>query len=121
MDEMTALGLLEIVFLVAVVMVCLVWRARQQLTLFVLRIDQGRIQYIKGRLPRRLLVDIADVADRDRVNDLVVICRIEDGRSVLSFQGTYNAGMVQVLRNLVGEYPLMRLKQAPRVKPASRG
>lgn len=93
-----------------------VWRATRQLTLFVLRVEHGRITAVKGRMPRRLLNDIADAIRQERRTELRILCRIEQGAARIAVYGDTNPGFEQLLRNLVGEYPLPRLKQAPRAR-----
>lgn len=112
--RMTADGFLLTLLGIAGCLGFLVWRARQQLTLFIIRIERGRIIGIKGRIPRRLLGDIADVARQERCEETRVICRLDDGAAQLSIYGDTNPGFEQMLRNLLGEYPVARLKQAPR-------
>jgi hypothetical protein len=110
------MGIAELVLVMLVVAASvslLVWRARRNLTLFVIRVDRGRIDYVKGRIPRRLLTDVVDVAATEKVGSWIVTCRIESGEARLSFQGVPDGGREQVLRNLVGQYPVARLKQAP--------
>jgi hypothetical protein len=92
----------------------LVWRARLALTLFVVRIEDGRIGYVKGRIPARLLGELAEVARLERITSLILTCRVEDQRAQLTLKGHSNPGLEQVLRNLLGQYPLTRLRQAPR-------
>jgi hypothetical protein len=108
----TLLGLV----LVVAVMSLVIWRAKHHLTLFVLRVEQGRITAVKGRMPRRLLGDIADAIRQEQRTDLRILCRIEDGAARLRVYGDTNPGFEQLLRNLVGEYPLQRLRQSPKTR-----
>jgi hypothetical protein len=113
---MSAVSLLAVILGVVGCLSIVAWRARLQLTLFVVCITDGQIVYVKGRMPQRLLDDIADVVERERTARLVLTCRIEDGRPSLYFQGDCDAGQQQLFRNLVGEYPMLRLKQAARAR-----
>lgn len=113
---MGALELWIVLGLVAMPLLLLVWRARQALTLFVVQIQAGRVTDAKGRMPQRLLDEIASVAEREHVAGLVVTCRIEGSLPQLFFRGATNSGLEQTLRNLVGQYPLARLKHAPRIR-----
>ena len=112
---MTPYGLLLAVLATVACLGFVAWRATQQLRLFVIRIEGGRIVRLKGRLPRRLLSDIADVAERQRCRDLWIVCRIEGGQAQVEVLGDRSGELGQILRNLVGEYPAARLRQAPRV------
>ncbi len=111
---MTPAGFLLVLAVLICGMAFVAWRAKQHLTLFVLRVEQGHMVAVKGRMPRRLLNDIGDVIRQERCLDLRIVCRIEDGAAQLHVYGDTNPGFEQLLRNLVGEYPLPRLKQAPR-------
>lgn len=98
----------------------LIWRARLALTLFVVRIHDGHVDYVKGRIPRRLLSEIADVAEKDQIKALLITCRIEERTAQLRFKGSSSPDLEQVLRNLVGQYPLTRLRQAPKARGPRR-
>ena len=102
--------------LVTLPLLVLVWRARQALTLFVIQIQAGRVTDAKGRMPQRLLDEVAAVVEREGVAGLVVTCRIEGSLPHLVFRGATNSGLEQTIRNLVGQYPLARLKHAPRIR-----
>jgi hypothetical protein len=108
-------ALLSVILAVVGCLLFVNWRAKRQLTLFVIWVQRGRITSIKGRLPQRLLDDIADIARREDCRDLRIICRIEDSQARLGTYGATSPGLEQMLRNVVGEYPVLRLKQAPRV------
>jgi hypothetical protein len=109
-DSLVAIGAL------LVVVVVLIWRSRLHLRLFVIEVHEGAVARLRGRIPRPLLSDIADVVARARARRLRIICRIEDGHVRVEVIGDHHPEFVQTLRNLVGGYPLARLKQAPRAK-----
>lgn len=113
------LGVTAAVGGLSLTLLVLVWRARLALTLFVVRIQSGRVDYVKGRIPPRLLDEIAEVVRLQQAAALVVTCRVENQRASLSFKGRSDQGLEQVLRNLVGQYPLTRLRQAPRSRRSS--
>ncbi|MGC4067769.1 MAG: DUF3634 family protein [Polyangiaceae bacterium] len=113
---MPAIELLLTVLVIALPLIGLAWAARKRLTLFVLLVEDGRITNVTGRMPQRLFDDIADVVARERPARLRVACRIEDGLAVLHFDANADAGLRQVMRNLVGEYPAVRLKGANRIR-----
>jgi hypothetical protein len=94
----------------------LAWAARRHLCLFTVTVDDGRITKLGGRIPPRLLADLRDVVARNKPKRLRIVCRIEQGRAVLDFNLGADAGLQQIVRNVVGEYPAIRLKHAPRVR-----
>ncbi|HEY5958199.1 MAG TPA: DUF3634 family protein [Polyangiaceae bacterium] len=105
-----------IVLTLIIVMAAIVWRARMHLRLFVIEVEAGAITALRGRIPRRLLTDISDVVRHERCQRLRIACRVDDGYARLEVIGDTHPGLEQALRNLVGEYPLARLKQSPRAK-----
>jgi hypothetical protein len=116
MDLMALLTLLVL----ALIALVLIWRAQLALTLFVLRIQNGHVDYVKGRIPRRLLAEIADVAEKGHIQAVLITCRIADRSAQLIFKGNSNPDLEQIIRNLVGQYPLTRLRQAPKARGPQR-
>jgi hypothetical protein len=108
--------LLLTVLVIALSLLGLVWSARKRLTLFVLLVEDGRIVSVRGRMPQRLFDDIADVVARERPARLRLECRLENGLAALHFDANADPGLRQVMRNLVGEYPAVRLRGANRVR-----
>jgi hypothetical protein len=110
------LELFTTLLLLALPLYVVVRAAKRQLRLFVIVVEQGRITKVQGRMPQRLLDDIGDVIAREKPPMLRLVCRLEGGQAVLDFNETAEPGLRQVMRNLVGEYPALRLKQAPLVR-----
>lgn len=94
----------------------LAWAARRHLRLFVVEVEDGRIKKLLGRIPPRLLADLRDVAARNQPKRLRIECRMEQGHAVVCFNLDSDPGLQQMVRNLVGEYPAIRLKHAPQVR-----
>jgi hypothetical protein len=110
---------LELIITLAAIVLPLLWLtvlARQNLRLFSIVVESGRVTQVRGRLPQRLFDDILDVIAREKPSQLRLVCRIEGGQAVLDFSEATDPGLRQVFRNLVGEYPALRLKQASRVR-----
>jgi len=99
----------------------LAWAARRANTLFVLEARSGRIVRRTGRIPPRLLRDIADVMARPPVASARIVCMSEGGLARVHASGALSEDRIQVLRNLVGQWPLARLKHARKVKSISSG
>lgn len=89
--------------------------ARRALTLFVVEIENGHVVHARGRIPPALLNDFLVVCPRGLDHRLVIRCRIEQGRARLTTQGELSEDTLQQVRNLLGLWPLARLKSAPRI------
>ena len=106
-----------LVYALPVVLVLgVVFAARRALTLFVVEIRNGQLQRARGRIPPSLLNDFLDVSPRGLNTRLVIRCRIEQGQPRLITEGTVNNDTLQQLRNLLGLWPLPRLKSAPKIQ-----
>ena len=107
-----SLALVLVVLLVAAVMVA----AQRALTLFELEIVNGQVVRARGRIPPSLLHDFLGVCPRGLEARVVIRCRLERGLPRLITKGPLEQDAVQQLRNLLGLWPLARLKAAPRVR-----
>jgi hypothetical protein len=80
--------------------------------LFFLRIREGKVSVARGRIPQRLLDDIADVVrgiDRGSLRGVV-----EDRRPRLYTDGELTPEQKQRLRNLIGTWSVAQIRTAPR-------
>lgn len=77
--------------------------------LFVLRVEAGKVRFLRGRMPQGLLDDLADVV-RGSSAQGTLICISEDQRPRLTARGEFDAGLLQQLRNVVGLYPIQRIR-----------
>jgi hypothetical protein len=107
------LTLLTILLLIGLPLWWLARAAKKQLRLFTIVVEAGRITKVLGRIPQRLLDDVSDVIARERPKNLRLECRLEGGRAVVDFSDGTDPGLRQLIRNLIGEYPALRLKSAP--------
>jgi hypothetical protein len=82
--------------------------------LFYLRLREGRLRVARGRIPQALLDDIADVLRDPPVAEGSVRGVSEDGRAVLYAEGELSEGQRQRLRNVVAQWPVVRIRNAPR-------
>src|SRR3954469_10250651 len=102
--------LVAIVFLLlSIPLVLAIMRANE---LFFLRIRNGNVAVGRGRIPQRLLDDIADTVrgvDRAPLRGVV-----EDRRPRLYAEGPLTAEQKQRLRNLIGTWTAAQIRSAPR-------
>src|SRR5690349_2324861 len=80
--------------------------------LFFLRIREGKVRIGRGRIPQRLLDDIADTVrgvERATLRGVV-----EDRRPRLYAEGELTAEQKQRLRNLIGTWTAAQIRSAPR-------
>jgi hypothetical protein len=90
------------------------WRLRQALFLFELVVESGRIVSSRGRIPPRLLADVADVVERTGLARGRIRCLVRSGRPVLTFEGEIAEGAGQMLRNVVGQFTVHEIRGGKR-------
>jgi hypothetical protein len=74
----------------------------------------GKINVRRGRIPQRLLSDLADVTERPKIARAVLRIVAEGGRPRLIASGEIGEAQLQQLRNVVGLYRLAEIRNAPR-------
>jgi hypothetical protein len=84
--------------------------------LFVLRLRDGRASIARGRLPQRLLDDIGDVLRDPPVLEGTLRGVSEDGRVRLYADAALSDAQRQRLRNVVGQFSVTQVRNAPRPK-----
>jgi hypothetical protein len=84
--------------------------------LFVLRLREGRPSIARGRLPQRLLDDIGDVLRDPPVLEGTLRGVSEDGRVRLYADAALSDAQRQRLRNVVGQWSVTQVRNAPRPK-----
>jgi len=90
------------------------WRVASSRVLFSLVVQNGKIVKAKGRAPGELLHDLADVFGRARCSGRATV-RIRAGRAEVD-AASLPDNVVQQLRNVVGRFPLPRLRTAPAIR-----
>src|SRR5262249_16905449 len=80
--------------------------------LFFLRIREGKVVVARGRIPQRLLDDIADTVRA--VNRATLRGVVEEKRPRLHAQGELTQDQKQRLRNLIGIWSVAQIRTAPR-------
>jgi hypothetical protein len=88
-----------------------------------LRARGDRVAVVRGRIPPRLLTDISDILRRPRgqsatdvtdVTDVTLKIVVEDGRPRVYADGELSDAQRQQLRNVVGMWPLAKMRNAPK-------
>lgn len=84
--------------------------------LFCLRVRGGRLRVVRGRVPQRLLDDLADVVGREPDADMTLRVVVEEGRPRIDASGELRDETKQRLRNTVSTWPVAKLRSAPRAR-----
>lgn len=113
-----ALLLPALLLLLAVPLVVAMTRANE---LFVLRAQDGELRRVRGRIPLRLLDDLAAVLGHGGVTDIELRGVIEDGRPKIYASGQEDVprAVRQQVRNVVGQWQVAAIRQAPKLRASS--
>lgn len=86
--------------------------------LFLLRIDGDELRRVRGRIPQRLLDDLAGIVGRAGLTSIELRCVIEDGRPRMYGGGDDEIPreVRQQVRNALGQWQVAALRQAPRLR-----
>jgi hypothetical protein len=82
--------------------------------LFCLRLRGGRVRIARGRIPQRLLDDIADVLRSEAAAEGTLRGVSEEGRVRLYAEAELTDATRQRLRNVVGQWSVTQVRNAPR-------
>ncbi len=77
--------------------------------LFVLRVERGRCRFVRGRIPPSLLRELEDVLRMNQSSGQLKAVQ-ERGAAVWVAKGDFSDGTLQQLRNVLGTYPLAKIK-----------
>lgn len=91
----------------------LLWMMRNATLLFSAKVDRGRIVTLRGRAPKGLVHDMSEVLRRRPVKNATLRVVVEGGLPALRAKGDLNDGEVQRLRNVLGTWPLAKIRAAP--------
>lgn len=84
--------------------------------LFEVEFRAGHLWRARGRIPPKLLHDFMDVTPRKPDTRLFIRCLVERDRARLVARGNVTDDLTQQLRNLLGLWPLVRLRSAPKIR-----
>jgi hypothetical protein len=82
--------------------------------LFFLRVRDGGVRLVRGRVPPRLFDDVADVVRKPAVVRANLRAVNEGGRPRLYAEGELSPEHKQRLRNVVGTWTVQQIRAAPR-------
>lgn len=83
--------------------------------LFVLRLRNGQLRVVRGRIPGQLLDDIRDVLRQSELSDVELKGVVEDGRAKLYAHGErFPRHLRQRLRNTISLWPVPKIRNAPK-------
>lgn len=82
--------------------------------LFCLKLRGGRLMLARGRIPQRLLNDMADVVRDAGVSACTIRGLSEGNRAVVEARGELGEGHRQRLRNVIAQWPVARIRTASR-------
>lgn len=91
----------------------LVLMMRNATLLFWAEVEQGRVVKLKGRAPKGLVRDLNDVLHRRPVTRATLRVRAEGDRAGLDAKGDLKEGELQRLRNVLGGWPVAKIRAAP--------
>lgn len=95
---------------VALALVALFVAAQRARTVATCRVEAGKLSVASGKLPTRVLSELRDVAQRNRIHGATLRIVREDGRPRLLVKGTISPAAEQQLRNVIGRFKLAELR-----------
>ena len=99
---------LAILAVLAIPLAVAIWRSNE---LFCLEVVGGRMRFVRGRIPQRLLDDLADVLRRPPVSHARLRAVSEDRRPrIVVSSGNVGEGQLQQLRNVLGTWELAKIR-----------
>jgi Protein of unknown function (DUF3634) len=85
--------------------------------LFYVRCEGRDVRLLRGRLPQRLLDDIVDILGAAPIRRGAVRVVVEDRRARVLLEGDISPAQGQQLKNVVGMWPVAKIRAAPRRRP----
>jgi hypothetical protein len=102
-----------ILVMAAAALGALILMNRNATLLFGARVAGGRIVRLRGRAPKRLVRDFNDVLGQRPVSSATLRVCAEGDRAVLQAKGDLNDGEMQRLRNVLGTFPVAKIRSEP--------
>lgn len=105
--------------LVALLLVPIAVGLRRATELFALRVSEGQVRHVRGKVPKRVYDELAEVLTRAGVESVELRVVHEQGHPALRTKGALSDSVLQQLRNVLGRYPLAQLRAGAR-SPSKR-
>lgn len=105
------LAVILLLLLVTIPLVVGLLRANE---LFCLRLRDGKLRRVRGRIPQGLLNDLADVLRDPPLDRAVLRGVVEDRRVRIYADGALTDAQQQRIRNVVAQWPVVRVRNASR-------
>jgi hypothetical protein len=97
------------------ILTCLVllgfgYALRRANELFALGARAGKLELLRGRLSPALFSELADIADRERLDGTEIRVLSESGAPRLVLRGAPSPIAEQAMRNVLGRYPVAQIR-----------
>lgn len=86
------------------------WPRLMPNALFVLEVKNGTVRTARGKPPARLVHDMEDVVRKPPVKRATIVVTADGTRARLVAHGALDEARIQRLRNVLGLYPLAKLR-----------
>ena len=100
---------------VAILLTLVAWLSYRARVLFELEICDHQVKRARGRIPAKLLNDLLDVSPHGSGSRMYIRCVVEHRQPRIVARGGVTTDDLQQLRNLLGMWPLARLRSARRI------
>lgn len=100
--------------LLGLALIAIFYGLRRANELFVLTARAGALSVARGRLPPALFADLADIAARERLDDVYIRAVSESGVPRLIFRGPKHAAAEQAARNVLGRHSVSQIRAGRR-------
>lgn len=94
---------------VGVLLLPLVIAIRRSTELFEIRVSQGKVRFVRGRMPPALLSDLEDALRASPIERAEIRAIRREGRAEIVARGDVSPEALQRVRNVVGTYSLQRI------------
>lgn len=92
------------------------WLTRNATVLMTGRVRNGALEGVRGHAPKGLIREMTDVLRTRPVSDGRLRVYIRGGAPALEVSGDLTEAEVQRLRNVLGCWPLAKIRAAPKIR-----
>lgn len=97
-----------------------VWGARRATELFTVRVEHGKANHVRGRIPAALFREIQEIVVRPPIVQATLRAVTQGGVPALQVSGRVHQDQVQRLRNVLGRFPAARIRAGRRAVGSRR-